>query len=40
MQAVFKQQLGKHALLDTVFSIWSMQSGYKEVVSWRSSSKI
>jgi hypothetical protein len=34
MQPVSKQWIGKHALLVTVFSIQSMQSGYKEVAGW------
>jgi hypothetical protein len=32
MQPVSKQRIGKHALLETVFSIRSVQSAYKEVV--------
>jgi hypothetical protein len=38
MQPVSKQRVGKHAMLETVFSIQSVQSGYKEIVVWRSSS--
>jgi hypothetical protein len=36
MQPVYKQRIGKHAsttiglLLETVFSMWPMQSSYKE----------
>jgi hypothetical protein len=30
MQPVSKQRIGKHALLETVFSIRSAKSGYKE----------
>jgi hypothetical protein len=38
--AVSKQRMGKHAMLETMFSIRSVRSGYEEVVSWRSSRKI
>jgi hypothetical protein len=32
MQPVSKQRIDKHTLLETVFSIPSMRSGYKEIV--------
>jgi hypothetical protein len=38
MQPVSKQWISKHALLEKVFTIRSVQSGYKEVVGWWSSS--
>jgi hypothetical protein len=31
MQTICKQGIGKHTLLEMVFSIRSMQNGYKEV---------
>jgi hypothetical protein len=33
MQSVYKQRVGKQALLETVFSTQSVQSVYKEGVS-------
>jgi hypothetical protein len=35
MQPVSKQWIDKHALMETVFSILSVRSGYKEVVGWQ-----
>jgi hypothetical protein len=38
MQSVSKQRIGKHALMEAVFYIRSVQGGYKEVFDWRSNS--